>query len=179
MRRAKRRSGVFAALLCAVLLFMSCAQDAVSLAAPASVSQSAAAPSGAPDESLPPYSEPGESPGTLPDEGGGYTEKDDVAAYLAAYGRLPQNFITKRDAEAAGWDSREGNLDDVLPGMSIGGDRFGNYYGQLPTKKGRKYHECDIGYTGGDRGATRIISSNDGLIFYTDDHYETFTQLYP
>ena len=62
--------------------------------------------------------------------------------------------------------------------MSIGGSAFGNYEGQLPKAKGRKYYECDIDYTGGYRNEKRLIYSNDGLVFYTQDHYKTFEQLY-
>lgn len=111
-------------------------------------------------------------------EDGTYTEKDDVAAYIHEFGHLPSNFITKKDAQALGWDSRAGNLDEVAPGKSIGGDYFGNYEGKLPTKKGRTYHECDIGYDGGYRSSARIIYSDDGLVYYTEDHYNTFEQLY-
>ncbi len=112
------------------------------------------------------------------DEYGSYTSRDDVAAYIHTYGRLPDNFITKKEAEQLGWNSKEGNLWEVAPGMSIGGSHFGNYEKLLPEKKGRKYYECDIDFDGGYRGAKRIIYSNDGLIFYTDDHYESFEQLY-
>lgn len=112
------------------------------------------------------------------EESGNYTSKDQVALYLHTYGRLPENYITKRDAEDLGWDSKKGNLWEVAPGMSIGGSRFGNYEGALPDKKGRKYFECDIDYEGGYRGAKRLIYSDDGLIFYTEDHYNTFEQLY-
>lgn len=112
------------------------------------------------------------------EESGTYTSKDQVALYLHTYGRLPENYITKRDAEDLGWDSKKGNLWEVAPGMSIGGSRFGNYEGALPDKKGRKYFECDIDYEGGYRGAKRLIYSDDGLIFYTEDHYNTFEQLY-
>lgn len=112
------------------------------------------------------------------DENGSYSSKEDVALYIHLYNKLPSNFITKKKAEALGWDNKEGNLWDVTDKMSIGGDRFGNYEGLLPEKDGRKYYECDIDYDGGYRGAKRIIYSNDGLIFYTDDHYETFSQLY-
>ena len=45
-------------------------------------------------------------------------------------------------------------------------------------KDGRKYYECDIDYEGGFRGAKRIVFSNDGLIYYTEDHYESFELLY-
>ena len=111
-------------------------------------------------------------------EDGQYTSKEELALYIHTYGHLPSNFISKTKAEAAGWDSSKGNLQEVLPGMSIGGSHFGNYDGKLPESKGRQYTECDVNYHGGYRGAERIIFSNDGLIFYTDDHYETFEQLY-
>ena len=111
-------------------------------------------------------------------EDGSYTSPEDVALYLHTYEKLPGNFITKKDAEALGWDSKKGNLWDVAPGMSIGGSRFGNYEGALPDRKGRKYFECDIDYEGGYRGANRLVYSDDGLIYYTEDHYNTFEQLY-
>lgn len=109
---------------------------------------------------------------------GEYTAMQDVADYLHEYGKLPSNFITKNKAKDLGWDSEKGNLGKVAPGKSIGGDTFGNREGLLPKKDGRKYYECDINYDGGYRGAERIIYSNDGLIYYTNDHYKTFTQLY-
>ena len=116
------------------------------------------------------------------DEDGHYTSKEDVALYLYTYGKLPSNFISKKEAEELGWkqkDGEAGQLHVVAPGMSIGGSSFGNREGLLPTKKGRKYYECDINYVKGNRGAERIVYSNDGLIFYTGDHYESFEQLYP
>lgn len=111
-------------------------------------------------------------------EDGQYTSKEDVAAYLHLFGHLPENFITKEEARKLGWVSAEGNLSEVAPGKSIGGDYFGNFEGILPEKEGREYHECDIDSDGGYRGAKRIVYSNDGLIYYTEDHYETFELLY-
>jgi len=111
-------------------------------------------------------------------ESGSYTTPEDVAEYIHTFGTLPGNFITKDEASALGWDKSKGNLWDVADGMSIGGDRFGNYEGLLPEADGRTWTECDVNYQGGFRGAERIIFSNDGLIFYTDDHYKTFVQLY-
>ena len=111
-------------------------------------------------------------------EDGQYTSKDEVALYIHTYGCLPNNYITKKEAKELGWDSREGNLWDVAPGKSIGGSRFGNYESQLPEAEGRKYYECDINYEGGYRGTERLIYSSDGLVFYTEDHYKTFQQLY-
>lgn len=108
---------------------------------------------------------------------GTYTSKKDVAAYIEEYGELPDNYITKSEAKKKGWNSKEGNLDEVAKGKSIGGDRFGNFEKQLPDKKGRKWTEADIDYNGGHRNAKRIVFSNDGYIYYTDDHYNTFELL--
>ena len=111
------------------------------------------------------------------DEKGEYTSKEDVAEYIHAFGKLPSNFITKKEAQKLGWTG--GSLEKYAPGKSIGGDYFGNYEGLLPSKKGRKYYECDIDTKGkSKRGAKRIIYSNDGLIYYTEDHYESFELLY-
>lgn len=107
-----------------------------------------------------------------------YTSKEEVAAYINKFHHLPDNYITKKEAKALGWESSAGNLNKVAPGKSIGGDYFGNYEGILPEKKGRKYYECDIDSDGGYRNAKRIIFSNDGLIYYTEDHYKTFDLLY-
>ena len=112
-----------------------------------------------------------------PDEHAYYYTKDDVALYLHVYGHLPDNFITKKEAEALGWDSSKGNLWKVADGFCIGGDRFGNYEGILPKNNGT-YYECDVGYAGGFRGADRLIYDNKGDIWYTGDHYASFTKLY-
>ena len=112
------------------------------------------------------------------EKNGEYTSKEEVAAYLYQFGELPDNYITKKEAKKLGWVSEEGNLYKVAPGKSIGGDYFGNYEGILPEKEGREYHECDIDTDGHYRGAKRIVYSDDDLIYYTEDHYESFTLLY-
>lgn len=112
------------------------------------------------------------------EKNGEYTSKEEVAAYLYQFGELPDNYITKKEARKLGWVSEEGNLYKVAPGKSIGGDYFGNYEGILPEKEGREYHECDIDTDGHYRGAKRIVYSDDDLIYYTEDHYESFTLLY-
>lgn len=108
---------------------------------------------------------------------GYYTSKEDVYSYLKKYKKLPNNYISKEEAKNLGWDSKEGNLWDVSDKKSIGGDYFGNRENILPDKNGRKWYECDIDYNGGYRGSKRIVYSNDGLIYYTDDHYNSFTKL--
>ena len=108
---------------------------------------------------------------------GSFSTKDDVALYIHTYGCLPPNFITKEEARDLGWEG--GGLDDYAYGMCIGGDGFGNYEGLLPDASGRKWTECDIDTLHkNSRGAKRIVFSNDGLIYYTDDHYESFELLY-
>ena len=110
------------------------------------------------------------------DINGTYSSKDEVALYIHLYDKLPSNYITKKEAKALGWDASLGNLWDVAYGKSIGGDYFGKYEGRLPEDD--EYHECDIDYEGGYRNEKRIIYSDDGDIYYTDDHYESFELLY-
>lgn len=107
-----------------------------------------------------------------------YSSKEDVAAYLHYFEELPPNYLTKKEASALGWVAKEGNLWEVTDQMSIGGDKFGNREGLLPKKEGRQYYECDIDYEGGHRNAKRIVYSDDGLIYYTEDHYASFECLY-
>lgn len=108
---------------------------------------------------------------------GSYTSKDEVASYIFNFQTLPQNYITKKEAMKLGWKSKSYDLWDVAPGKSIGGDRFGNYENRLPNKSGRTWKECDIDYKGGNRNAKRIVFSNDGLVYYTNDHYNSFEKI--
>ena len=160
-------------------------------AAPNSAEAPPESPSAAPESSeiigaepsSAPAAEPSSAPSAAPEdeapiaEDGAYTTKEDVALYLATYGHLPENFITKNEARRLGWNG--GSLERYAPGCCIGGDRFSNREDRLPKAKGRTYIECDIDTMGKkSRGAKRIVFSNDGLIYYTDDHYESFTLLY-
>ncbi len=111
------------------------------------------------------------------EKSGWYSTMEEVAVYIASYHKLPGNYITKNQAMNLGWSSSAGNLWKVAKGKSIGGDRFGNYEGQLPSKSGRTWKECDIDYTGGYRNGQRIVFSSDWLIYYTGDHYNTFTRV--
>ena len=112
-----------------------------------------------------------------PEYGGYYYDVENVVLYLTAYGELPPNYITKDEARDLGWQG--GSVEDYLDGAAIGGDRFGNYEGLLPEAKGRSYTECDIDTDSyGSRGSRRLVFSNDGLFFYTHDHYEHFDEVY-
>ncbi|WP_289355539.1 ribonuclease domain-containing protein [Paenibacillus sp. S-12] len=105
------------------------------------------------------------------------TDFEEVANYIRKHHSLPDNFITKKEAEKLGWNAKEGNLNEVAPGKSIGGDIFRNREGKLPKKKGRIWYEADIHYSDGFRGKDRLLFSNDGLIYKTEDHYKTFQQM--
>ncbi len=103
-------------------------------------------------------------------------DRDAVASYIGEHGKLPDYYITKSEARQLGWSG--GSVEEYAPGKLIGGDPFGNYEGLLPAKAGRRYTECDINTFGKQsRGAERLVFSNDGLIYYTDDHYGSFTLL--
>lgn len=150
-------------------------------------SQAGSLPDGS--QNLPDGSQGNEAEGNRPDgkssegngsvdEDGWYTSKEEVALYIHLYGDLPDNYVTKSEAEDAGWSG--GNVERYTgEGTAIGGSRFGNREGLLPKEQGRTYTECDIDTVGeNSRGAKRIVFSNDGLVYYTDDHYESFELLY-
>ena len=112
----------------------------------------------------------------LPAYGNYYYDVVNVVLYLEVYDELPPNYITKSEAQALGWEG--GSVEKYKEGAAIGGDRFGNREGLLPTADGRSYMECDIdthGYS--SRGSKRLVFSNDGLYFYTSDHYESFSEV--
>ncbi|MBQ8232171.1 MAG: ribonuclease [Lachnospiraceae bacterium] len=112
----------------------------------------------------------------LPQQGYSYYDLDNVVLYLYLYEELPDNYITKSEAKKLGWEG--GSVEKYQKGAAIGGDRFGNKEGLLPEADGRTYTECDIDTDGEDsRGAKRLVFSNDGLYFYTEDHYESFEEV--
>lgn len=52
---------------------------------------------------------------------------------------------------------------------------FQNRERLLPRKPKGYYHEYTVETPGSDdRGARRIITGNDGELYYTDDHYDSF-----
>ena len=135
----------------------------------------------APDMSLPDESDTEHSEYTetssVPDPEGYYYDLENVVLYLDAYEELPPNYITKSEARDLGWQG--GSVERYMDGAAIGGDRFGNREGLLPKASGRTYTECDLNTDGASsRGAERLIFSNDGLYFYTEDHYESFTEVW-
>ncbi len=170
----KKLFALAALLLAGLLVLAGCGQpETVADGAPAPtefLKVVTAEPAGAPEAEA---ADPPE------EEDGPVTEPQAIADYLFKHGELPENFITKEEAQDLGWDSSRNYVSDVSPGKSIGGDRFGNYEGQLPKARGRKFFECDANYTGGKRGPERIVYSSDGHVWYTKDHYGTFMELFP
>ena len=162
MKRKTRLVALVALLMAVVLVLSSCAADAA---------VTGKKKKNTPTPAVTVIPEVTEEPGPI-------IEPQRIADYLFEHGELPENFITKQEARDLGWDGYN-YLSDVAPGMSIGGDYFGNYEGKLPKIKGRKYYECDCWYTGGKRNAYRIIYSNDGHVWYTEDNYNTFTEMSP
>jgi guanyl-specific ribonuclease Sa len=173
---------LLAALLSVVMLLSACTQEDADLLGDilTILTETESLGSGTADDDY-----TGNTPDTVPDdlpsvsvsENKTYSSKEDVSEYLYLYGHLPKNYLTKNEASDLGWVSSKGNLWEVAPGMSIGGDKFGNREGILP--KNKQYYECDIDYNGGYRNEKRIVYTKDGWIYYTEDHYETFEQLYP
>ena len=166
MRNQGKLFRLFAVLLAAVLLLCACSANAVETA---KRKKNTAAPA---VTETPAVAEPTAEPRPL-------DEAQRIADYIFEHGELPDNFITKKEAQALGWDKYVNKVSDVAPGKSIGGDYFGNYEKQLPVVQGRKYYEADCYYFGGDRNEYRIIYSNDGHVWFTGDHYQTFTELFP
>jgi len=104
-----------------------------------------------------------------------YYDVENVVLYLDTYGELPENYMTKEEAQDLGWSG--GSVEKYQDGAAIGGNRFGNYENLLPDSN---WIECDIDTENErSRGAKRLVFSlEDGLYYYTDDHYETFVEVY-
>ena len=101
------------------------------------------------------------------DPDGIYDSKEDVALYIHTYGRLPKNYITKNQYKSQGKPRDK----------CCGGDRFYNNEGLLPS--GYTYYECDIDTLGTtNRGTKRIVWTTSGIVYYTSNHYASFTKLY-
>ena len=108
-------------------------------------------------------------------EDGQYCTVDEVAAYIKQFHKLPSNYITKEEARALGWQG--GPLNKYAPGKSIGGDVFTNRQHVLPDSDSQ-YIECDINANGTARGGERIVYNTGNFkVYYTSDHYNTFTEV--
>lgn len=109
--------------------------------------------------------------GTLTKDG-----KNGADYYLKYYGVLPDYYITREELRELGW-SRGNTPDKIAPGKMVFGGIYHNYNGHLPSAPNRIWYEADFNYTSGIRNGCRILYSNDGLIFATYNHYETFYEI--
>jgi ribonuclease T1 len=96
----------------------------------------------------------------------------DAVQRIRAANRLPPRYVTNREARAHGWHG--GGLCKLWPGHVIGGDLMRNFGGALPDAPGRVYREADLDSDCRSRGSRRLVFSNDGRIYVTLDHYNTF-----
>lgn len=112
-------------------------------------------------------------------ESGTYTTRDSVAAYLCKFKKLPSNYRTKAEAKelyaASGKTFSKWNFNpwETL-GVMVGGDTFENREGALPQNS---YRECDVDYFAANRGTKRLVFANSCIIYYTADHYKSFSKM--
>ena len=90
---------------------------------------------------------------------------------------MPDYYITKEEAAALGWKPKQANLSEVAPGKMLGGNLYKNVPEVLPNATGRKWYEADLDYDSGFRNEKRLLYSNDGLIFVSYDHGQTFYEI--
>ncbi len=105
-------------------------------------------------------------------EDGEYREVAEVAAYLCRFGHLPKNYRSKQEqARDPKGKTPQGQT------YMIGGNRFFNREKILPTDAGILYYECDLHDPADRRGAWRLVFTEDGRIYETRDHYQTFSEI--
>ena len=102
---------------------------------------------------------------------------DGVDYYVKINHKLPDCYISVEEAKALGWKPFLGNLDKVAPEKLLTNGVFQNREHKLPEKNGRIRYEADINYSRGFRNSMRIVFSDDGLVFVTYDHYQTFYEI--
>ena len=179
MSNRNKKVRLFVILLAAVLLLSSCAASALETARSKKKKSSPNVAVTAVTMTAPVLTAGPEAASEATSVPGPMETAQELADYIFEHGGLPENFVTKNQAQDMGWKTKYRNVGDISPGLAIGGDYFGNYEKKLPVVKGRKYYEADCFYQGGPRNEYRIIFSNDGHVWYTEDHYNTFIELFP
>lgn len=122
-------------------------------------------------------------------ENGIYTTRDSVAAYLCKFGVLPKNYVNKATGKIL-YEEETGNAFSkwnfnpwTTIGVMIGGDTFNNYADDPnpdyyhPSLPEGSYREADVDYYAENRGFKRLVYADECVIYWTADHYETFTLL--
>ena len=118
-----------------------------------------------------------------------YTTRDSVAAYLCKFGVLPKNYVNKATGKVL-YEEETGNAFSkwnfnpwTTIGVMIGGDTFNNYADDPnpdyyhPSLPEGSYREADVDYYAENRGTKRLVYADECVIYWTADHYETFTLL--
>jgi filamentous hemagglutinin len=89
---------------------------------------------------------------------------------------LPEEYVTQDIAYEYGW-SKGKALGNYVPGGQLGGDIYKNTTNVFPSAPGRIWYEADIGLVNtvsrAKQAGTRLVYSNDGLLYITTDHYKT------
>lgn len=96
--------------------------------------------------------------------------------WIKYYGKLPDYYISSEELELLGWKWGKSPR-KFAPGKMITKGIYKNKDKHLPDELGRIWYEADINYYEGKRNRHRLLWSNDGLIFVTYDHYETFYEI--
>ena len=110
-----------------------------------------------------------------------YTSRDEVAKFICDNGYLPPNYVSKNEGKRL-YEAKTGNTFTkwnfnpmTTLGVMIGGDDFQNREGRLPPGD---YREADVDYFAENRGTKRLVYTSGCNIYYTSDHYGSFTKLY-
>ncbi|MBY4890744.1 hemagglutinin repeat-containing protein [Pantoea sp. DY-15] len=105
---------------------------------------------------------------------------NEVVDSLRNTGKLPDIYVNKAQAIQNGWKAGKA-LNNTSPGKQIGGDIFDNSNDLLPSSSGRIWREADIGLDNtmsrSNQAGTRLLYSDDGLLYITTDHYKTATSI--
>ena len=103
-------------------------------------------------------------------------DSNTVVDSLRNTGDIPGNYITKGEAISLGWKQGKA-IGNYLKEGQIGGDVFLNRSGVLPSSEGRVWYEADIvlknNISRSNQAGTRLLYSNDGQLYITQDHYKT------
>lgn len=96
--------------------------------------------------------------------------------FVKHIGRLPSYYLTIPQMRQLGWGNGKSPV-KYAPGKMVGGGIYKNDDFHLPDALGRMWFEADLNYYSGKRNKHRLVWSNDGLIFVTYDHYESFIEV--
>ena len=109
-----------------------------------------------------------------------YTTKNEVAKYICENEHLPSNYVSKSEGkrlyeQKTGRNFTKWNFNPLTTlGVMIGGDYFENREGLLPQGT---WYEADVDYFASNRGTNRLVYSSGCKIYYTGNHYKSFSKI--